>query len=76
MPSLGDAILAFEKKMRSDNPGNFHPALLEFANLTLYVTRLTLPDDENNERKNAIVAKLQQLIETAFPEAYADDVDR
>ena len=66
--NLAQAILAFDAKMKSDNPGELNDALVEFANLVRHVNRMTLPGDDGDEAKQKLLQQLHSLLESAFPD--------
>ena len=68
--SLGAAIMRFDRKMRSENPGEFNKALLTMANIILQVHRVSeIPDDVSG----AIAVKLQSLLRDAYPDEDWDE---
>ena len=68
--NLGDAILEFDKKMTSEDPGDLDKTLLELVNLIMHLNRVEqLPDDA----KSIIISKLNSLVEEAFPD-YKNEV--
>ena len=62
--SIAGAILAFDKKMKSGDPGDVDYVQLELANLVLHVNGAL----NNKKMEAAIIGKLYRLFASAFPE--------